>query len=121
MVGDKVVGTLEVLHYKEDIWKAMSKEQRGKVVELRKAKSAGCAVKAATTSTAGPVPMDVSDQLQTLTCAVQSLDSSRDGGRQLTIKPVPADAANAPGLGAQVVRMALISQERMQGAVHVDG
>ena len=60
----------------------MSKEQREKVVELRKAKSSGHAVKAATTTAAGPVPMDVSDQLQTLTCAVQSLDSSRDGGRR---------------------------------------
>ena len=41
MVGDKVVGTLEGLHYSEDIWKAMSKEQRDKVVELRKAKCTG--------------------------------------------------------------------------------
>ena len=84
MVGDKVVETIEGLHYKEDIWKAMSKEQRDKVVELRKAKSAGRAVKAATTTTTGPVPMDVLDQLQTLTCAVQSLNFSRDGGRQST-------------------------------------
>ena len=82
VVGDKVVGTLEGLHYKEEIWKAMSKEQRDKVVELRKAKNPGRAVKAAATTTAGPVPMDVSDQLQTLTRAVQSLDSSRDGGRR---------------------------------------
>ena len=84
MVGDKVVGTIEGLHYKEEIWKAMSKEQREKVVKLRKVKSAGRAVKATTTSTAGPVPMDVSDQLQTLTRAVQSLDSRRDGGRRPT-------------------------------------
>ena len=84
MVSDKVVGTLEGLHYKEEIWKAMSKEQRDKVVELRKAKSSGRAVKAATTTTAGPVPMDVLDQLQTLTREVQSLDSSRDGGRRST-------------------------------------
>ena len=80
MVGDKVAGTIEGLHYKEEIWKAMSKEQKEKVVELRKAKSAGHAVKATTTATAGTVPMDVSDQLQTLTCAVKSLDSSRDSG-----------------------------------------
>jgi hypothetical protein len=84
VVGDKVVGTIEGLHYKEEIWKAMSKEQREKVVELRKTKSTGRAVKAATTSTAGPVPMDVSDQLQTLTRAVHSVDSSRDGGRRST-------------------------------------
>ena len=82
VVGNKVVGTIEGLHYKEDIWKAMSKEQKDKVVELRKAKSAGSAMKAATTNTAGTIPMDMSDQLQTLTCAVQSLDSSRDGGRR---------------------------------------
>ena len=40
---------------------------------------------------------------------------------QPTVRLVPADAANAPGLGAQVAHMALISRERMQGAVHVDG
>jgi hypothetical protein len=28
----KVVGTLEGLHYYETIWKAMSREQRGKVL-----------------------------------------------------------------------------------------
>jgi hypothetical protein len=38
-VGNKVVGTIKGLHYKEDIWKAMSKEQKDKVGELRKAKS----------------------------------------------------------------------------------
>ena len=84
MVGDKVVGTIEGLHYKEEIWKAMSKEQKEKVVELRKARSAGRAVKAASTASAGPVPMDVSDQLQTLTRAAQSLDPSRDGGHMTT-------------------------------------
>jgi hypothetical protein len=60
----------------------MSKEQRDKAVELRKVKSPGRAMKAATTTTAGPIPMDVSDQLQMLTHVVQSLDSSRDGGRR---------------------------------------
>ena len=60
MVGKKVVGTIEGLHYKEEIWKAMSKAQKDKVVELGKAKSAGRAVKAATTTTAGTIPMDVS-------------------------------------------------------------
>ena len=82
MVGDKVVGAIEGIHYKEEILKAMSKEQKEKVVELCKAKSAGHAVKAATTATAGTVPMDVSDQLQTLTRAVKFLDSSRDSGRR---------------------------------------
>ena len=56
VVGDKVVGTIEGLHYKEDIWKAISKEQKDKVVELRKAKSDGRAMKAATTATTGTVP-----------------------------------------------------------------
>ena len=84
MVGDKVMWTIEGLHYKEEIWKAMSKEQKDKVVELRKAKRAGWAVKAATTTTAGTIPMDVSDQLQMLTRVVQYLDSSRDGGRRST-------------------------------------
>jgi hypothetical protein len=82
MVGNKVVGVTEGLHNKEEIWNAMSKEQKDKVVELRKAKSARRAVKAATTTTPGTVSMDVSDQLQTLTCVVQSLDSSRDGVRR---------------------------------------
>jgi hypothetical protein len=40
---------------------------------------------------------------------------------QLTVKQIPADAANTPGLGAQVVRMAPISRGSMQDAVHVDG
>jgi hypothetical protein len=84
VVGNKVVWTIEGLHYKEEIWKAMSKEQKDKVVELLKAKSAGRAVKAATTTTAGTVPMDLPDQLQTLTHTVQSLDSGRDGGCQST-------------------------------------
>ncbi len=43
-----------------------------------------------------------------------------DAGQQ-TVKAVPADAVTAPGLGAQVVRMVLISRERMQDAVLVDG
>jgi hypothetical protein len=82
VVGDKVVGTIEGLHYKEEIWKAMSKEQKDKVVELHKVRSAGCAVKATSTAPAGPIPMDVSDQLQMLTRAAQSLDSSRDGSHR---------------------------------------
>jgi hypothetical protein len=80
VVGNKVVGTIEGLHYKEEIWKAMSKVQKDMVVELHKSKSTGCAMKAASTAPTGTVPMDVSDQLQMLTHAVQSLDYSRDGG-----------------------------------------
>ena len=59
VVSDKVVGTLEGLHYKEEIWKAMSKEQKEKVLELRKGQSNEHAVKAASTAPAGTVPMDV--------------------------------------------------------------
>ena len=40
---------------------------------------------------------------------------------QLTITPVPINVVKAPGLGAQVVRMALISRKRMPDAVHADG
>ena len=40
---------------------------------------------------------------------------------QLTVNLVPADVETAPGRGVQVVRMVLISRERMQGAVPVDG
>ena len=34
MVGRKVVRTMEGLHYSDEIWKAMSKEQKAKVAEL---------------------------------------------------------------------------------------
>ncbi len=40
---------------------------------------------------------------------------------QPTVTLIPADAVTAPGLGAQVVHMAPISQGRMWDAVHVDG
>ncbi len=84
MVGNKVVRTIEGLHYKEEIWKAMSKEQKDKAEELCKPRSAGHAVKAASTAPAGPIPMNVLDQLQMLTCTVQSLDSRRDCGHWST-------------------------------------
>ena len=84
VVGGKVVGTIEGLHYTDEVWKAMSSEQKSKVVELRKAKKQGRGVRAVSSSTAGPVPMDVSDQLESLTRAVQSLDSSKDSGRRST-------------------------------------
>ena len=79
MVSRKVVGTAEGLHYSGEIWKAMSKEQKAKVAELSKAKHA---MEAASSVTAGPITMDVSNQLQMLTCAVKSLDSSRDSGHR---------------------------------------
>ena len=81
VVGGKVVGTVEGLHYTNEVWQAMSSEQKSRVVELRKAKQSH-AVRAVSSSTAGPVPMDVSDQLESLTRAVQSLDSSKDPGRR---------------------------------------
>ena len=40
---------------------------------------------------------------------------------QRTVTPVHADVVNAPGLGAQVARMVLISWGRMLGAVSIDG
>jgi hypothetical protein len=82
VVGGKVVGTVEGLHYNDDVWKAMTPEQKSRVVELRKAKKQERAVRAVSSSTAGPVPMDVSDQLESLTRAVQSLDSSKESGRR---------------------------------------
>ncbi len=41
VVGGKVVETVEGLHYTDDVWKAMTPEQKSKVVELRKAKKQG--------------------------------------------------------------------------------
>jgi hypothetical protein len=81
VVGGKVVGTMEGLHYTDDVWKAMTPKQKSKVVELRKAKKQERAMRTVSSSTAGPVPMDVLDQLESLTCAIQSLDSSKDSGR----------------------------------------
>ena len=40
---------------------------------------------------------------------------------QPIVTQVLADAENAPGLGAQVIRMALISRGRMLGTVSIDG
>ncbi len=82
MFGRKVVGTIEGLHYTDEVWKAMSSEQKSRVVKLRKANKQSRAVRAVSSSTAGPVPMDMSDQLESLTRAVQSLDSSKDSGRR---------------------------------------
>ncbi len=43
-----------------------------------------------------------------------------DAGHRTVIQ-VPANAVMSPGRGAQVARMVPIGQERMQGAVSVDG
>ena len=80
VVGGKVVGTVEGLHYSDEIWKAMSKEQKAQVVELRKMRKSERAVKAASTAPADSAQMEVvSDRLENLTRVVQSLDSSKDG------------------------------------------
>ncbi|KAL3786440.1 hypothetical protein HJC23_011021 [Cyclotella cryptica] len=103
VVGGKVVGTVEGLHYTDEIWKAMSKEQKAKVAELRQARSNERAVKAASTAPADVllIPAEIVDAVQR------------------TVIRVPFDAE--PGRGAQAVPMALISWEHMQGTVSVDG
>jgi hypothetical protein len=67
LVDRKVVGTLEGLHYYEELWKAMTPEQRAQCLLLHKAKSANCMVKSASTAGSGPVPVDVSGQLESST------------------------------------------------------
>ena len=83
LVNRKVVGTITIegLHYSEDIWKAMTSEQKAQVLSLCKEKSARHSVKARSTAGSGTAPTDVSDQLAMLTRAVQSLDSNREGER----------------------------------------
>ena len=66
--------------------------------------------------------MDVSDQLQMLTRAVQSLDSGRDGGRRSTdCHTSSRRCRERSGLGVQVARMVPISRVRMLGAISTDG
>lgn len=73
------MGTIQGFHYSKEVWKVMTKEQGVKVVEHRKAKSDVQAVKAANTTQAGPVLMDiVLDKLENLTHAIKSLDSNRE-------------------------------------------
>jgi hypothetical protein len=79
LVDGKVVGTIEGLHYSKDIWKAMTSEQKVQVLSLCKEKSTKHSVRATSTAGSGSPPMDVSDQLATLTRAVQSLDSNLEG------------------------------------------
>ena len=80
LVDGKVVGTIEGLHYSEELWKAMTSEQRAQCLSLRRSRRDNRTAKATSTAGSGPVPMDVSGQLETLTRAVQSLDSNREGG-----------------------------------------
>jgi hypothetical protein len=79
LVDGKVVGTIEGLHYSIEIWQAMTPEQKAQLLLLRKNKGARHAVKVMNTAGSGPIPMDVSDQLETLMRAVQSLDSNWEG------------------------------------------
>ena len=80
MENGKVVGTIEGLHYSLEIWSAMSAEQRRQVLELHQTKPlSGRGVKAATTSGANTRCTAVSDSISQLTCAVKSLELSRDG------------------------------------------
>jgi hypothetical protein len=65
LVG-KVVVTIECLDCVEDIWKAMTSEQKVQVLSLCKSKSARHTVKVMNNAGPGPTPMDVSDQLATL-------------------------------------------------------
>jgi len=58
MVGRKVVGNMEGLHYTDDIWKAISKEQEAKVTEFQNTWHEEHAVKAASSADTGPVLMD---------------------------------------------------------------
>ena len=93
VVGGKVVGTVEGRHYTDEIWKAMSKEQKAKVAELHKVQITEHAVKAASSAPAGTAQMEVmSDCLQTLTHAVQSLDTG-----QRTVILIPIDMGTTPG------------------------
>ena len=66
LVDRKVVGTLEGLHYYEELWKAMTPEQRVQCLLLHKAESAKSRAKAASTAGSGLIPMDVSVQLESL-------------------------------------------------------
>ena len=64
MEHGKVVGTLEDLHYIDEIWSAMSLEQRKQVLVLRQAKSSpGHAVKATKISGARAQLTAVSDSI----------------------------------------------------------
>jgi transposase-like protein len=92
LVDRNMEGTIEGLRYSKELWKAMTSEQEVQVLLLCKSKDAMCAVKLSNTAAAGsePIPMYVSDQLATLTCAVQSLDSNREGEHQ------PMSHVNSP-------------------------
>jgi hypothetical protein len=100
----------------------MSSEQKSKVVELCKAESGAWAVKSADTEAAGTIPMDVSGQLETLTCAaVKYLDSNQEDecwSGDLHISS--CQRVMALGWEVQVVPMVPISLGHMRDTVNVD-
>ncbi len=50
LVDGKVVGTIEGLHYTKDIWKAITSEQKVKILLLYKSKSMSPAMKVMSTA-----------------------------------------------------------------------
>jgi hypothetical protein len=118
------VGTIEGIHYIEDIWKAMTSE-KVQVLMLLKNKSVRCSVKSTSTAGFGPIPMDISDQLATLKRPVQSHNSNQEGKCQSSshrfIIIAPVNVVLAPQIGAQVVLMAPNSPECMKDAIGTDG
>jgi hypothetical protein len=64
LVDGKVVGTIEGLHYSEDIWKAMTSEQKAQVLLLCKEKSARHSVKAMSTAGSGATQWTCPTNLQ---------------------------------------------------------
>ena len=92
LVDGKVGGIIVGLHYSKDIWKAMTSEQKAQVLSLCKEKSARRSVKATSTAGSETAPMDVFNQLATLTRAVQSrsiLTQRANVGHQAVITAPP--------------------------------
>ncbi len=75
--------TIEGLHYDKSIWDAMTKEQRDKAAEIRKAKSSLRAAKAAMTSGSNPPLSAVSDKVDKLTRAVKRLETFTEDSRSV--------------------------------------
>lgn len=81
-------------------------------------------MKAMKTDGSGPASMDISDQLVTLMCMVQSLNSNwkwkgKHPSRAIII--APTDAVLVLLIGAQVVFMAPISPESTKDTIGTDG
>lgn len=78
--GGKVVGTLEGLHYEENIWMAMIRKQREKVVALRKSTGSKRVIAAATTSGSEIPASAVADSVAKLATAVEALGKGKHCG-----------------------------------------